>query len=95
MSLRFSDYDFKPRSTDGLGWDWPIAYEDVAPYYEKAERFIGVVYRPGTERWSHYAEAALASQFDAWLWFEETSAVTPLPEPDEAGHQPGAWPFGL
>jgi len=42
ISLRFSDYDFKPRSTDGLGDDWPISYEDVAPYYDKAEAFIGV-----------------------------------------------------
>ena len=30
------------RSTDGLGFDWPISYEDLAPYYDKAERFIGV-----------------------------------------------------
>src|SRR5687768_8115196 len=42
VTLRFADYDFNPRSRDGLGWDWPIAYEDLAPYYDKAERFIGV-----------------------------------------------------
>lgn len=42
ISLRFSDYDFKPRSTDGLGDDWPVSYEDIAPYYDKAEAFIGV-----------------------------------------------------
>lgn len=42
ITLRFSDYDFKPYSTDGLGADWPITYEDLAPYYDKAERFIGV-----------------------------------------------------
>jgi len=42
VTLRMSDYDFKPRSTDGLGWDWPISYQDLAPYYDKAERFIGV-----------------------------------------------------
>jgi choline dehydrogenase-like flavoprotein len=42
MSFRFSDYDFQPYSRDGLGWDWPITYEDVAPYYDKAEAFIGV-----------------------------------------------------
>lgn len=42
ISLRFSDYDFKPYSTDGLGTDWPIAYEDIAPYYDKAEAFIGI-----------------------------------------------------
>ncbi|MFN7924898.1 MAG: GMC family oxidoreductase [Bryobacteraceae bacterium] len=43
MSFRFSDYDFRPYSKDGLGFDWPISYEDIAPYYDKAEEFIGVV----------------------------------------------------
>ncbi len=42
ISLRFADYDFKPYSTDGLGDDWPITYEDISPYYDKAEEFIGV-----------------------------------------------------
>lgn len=42
ISLRFSDYDFKPHSFDGLGTDWPIGYEEVAPYYDKAEAFIGI-----------------------------------------------------
>lgn len=42
MSFRFADYDFKPYSKDGLGWDWPISYEDISPYYDKAEQFIGV-----------------------------------------------------
>jgi choline dehydrogenase-like flavoprotein len=42
VSLRFADYDFKPRSTDGLGTDWPISYDDLAPWYDKAEAFIGV-----------------------------------------------------
>jgi choline dehydrogenase-like flavoprotein len=45
VQLRYSDYDFKPRSFDGLGWDWPISYEDIAPYYDKAERLIGVTGR--------------------------------------------------
>ena len=47
ITLRFSDYDFKPYSTDGLGTDWPISYEDVVPYYEKVERFIGVTRHQG------------------------------------------------
>jgi choline dehydrogenase-like flavoprotein len=42
ISLRFSDYDFKPYSTDGLGHDWPVTYDEIAPYYDKAEGFIGV-----------------------------------------------------
>ena len=42
ISLRFADYDFKPYSFDGLGNDWPVSYEDMSPYYDKAESFIGV-----------------------------------------------------
>jgi choline dehydrogenase-like flavoprotein len=41
-ALRNGPYDFKPRSRDGLGFDWPISYEDVAPYYDKVEMLIGV-----------------------------------------------------
>ena len=42
ISLRFADYDFKPYSFDGLGYDWPVTYEEMSPYYDKAESFIGV-----------------------------------------------------
>jgi choline dehydrogenase-like flavoprotein len=42
IPLRFADYDFKPRSRDGLGDDWPISYDELAPYYDKAEGFIGI-----------------------------------------------------
>jgi len=42
ISLRNGPYDFKPHSRDGLGFDWPMSYEDVAPYYDKVERLIGV-----------------------------------------------------
>lgn len=42
ISLRFSDYDFKPYSTDGLGVDWPVTYDEMSPWYDKAEGFIGV-----------------------------------------------------
>jgi len=42
ISLRNGPYDFKPRGRDGLGFDWPISYEDVAPYYDKVEMLIGV-----------------------------------------------------
>ena len=46
VQLRYSDYDFKPRSFDGLGWDWPIRTIDMALYYDKAERLIGVTGKP-------------------------------------------------
>jgi protein-L-isoaspartate(D-aspartate) O-methyltransferase len=60
----------------------------------RLERFIGVIYRPETERWSHYSEASLPDQFDAYVWFDETRALEP------AGHEPhdGAadtFPFGV
>ena len=42
ISLRNGPYDFKPKSRDGLGFDWPIGYEDLAPYYDKVELLIGV-----------------------------------------------------
>lgn len=60
----------------------------------RLERFIGVIYRPETERWSHYTDCSLASQFDAYVWFDETSAVTPLPTRQQPGED-GTWPFGL
>ncbi len=42
VSLRLSDYDFKARSHDGYGEDWPIGYRDVAPYYDKVDRLLGI-----------------------------------------------------
>jgi choline dehydrogenase-like flavoprotein len=42
IALRFSPIDFKSHTRDGLGTDWPIGYEDVAPYYDKVEGYIGV-----------------------------------------------------
>lgn len=42
ISLRFGPKDFKRRSIDGLGADWPIGYEDVKPYYDKIDKLIGV-----------------------------------------------------
>ena len=42
ISLRMGPYDFKPYSRDGKGFDWPITYDDLAPYYDKAEGLIGV-----------------------------------------------------
>src|SRR5215467_2656201 len=42
ISLRFGPKDFKRKSIDGLGDDWPIGYEDVKPYYDKIDRMLGV-----------------------------------------------------
>jgi erythromycin esterase-like protein len=59
------------------------------------ERAIGVIYRPETERQSHYFEAVLAKQFDAWLWFETTEALTPLDVDPSSSHEEDTFPFGL
>jgi erythromycin esterase-like protein len=63
-------------------------------------RFIGVIYRPETERWSHYYEVELAGQYDHYVFFDETRALAALPAPRPRG--PGAeealpetFPFGL
>lgn len=42
ISLRFGPKDFKRRDIDGLGDNWPIAYEDVKPYYDKVDKLIGI-----------------------------------------------------
>jgi erythromycin esterase-like protein len=57
-------------------------------------RAIGVIYRPETELASHYFEAHLPQQFDGYVWFEETHAVTPLPIEATRG-TPETYPFGL
>src|SRR5688572_21329390 len=58
----------------------------------RPERFIGVIYRPETERLSHYAMASLADQFDAYVWIETTRAVEPLSE-TESKDLPEFHPF--
>ena len=60
----------------------------------RLERFIGVIYRPETERWSHYSQCTLPRQYDGWVWFDETSAVTALPGDQRAGDE-DTYPFGL
>ncbi|PYV89523.1 MAG: GMC family oxidoreductase [Acidobacteria bacterium] len=42
QSYRLSNYDLKAASHDGFGMDWPISYEELAPYYDKVEEYIGV-----------------------------------------------------
>jgi len=42
ISLRFGPHDFQRKTLDSLGDDWPITYDDLKPYYDKIDRFIGV-----------------------------------------------------
>ena len=60
----------------------------------RLERTIGVIYRPETERQSHYFDAVLARQFDEYIWFDETRVVTAL-KTEEIEGPPDTYPFGL
>jgi protein-L-isoaspartate(D-aspartate) O-methyltransferase len=64
---------------------------------QRLERAIGVIYRPDTELQSHYFTASLPRQFDEWIWFDETTAVTQIGEEHRAELEalPGTFPFGL
>jgi erythromycin esterase-like protein len=86
------------------GADIPAFFLETGPGQKKSvrdalaepllERAIGVIYRPETELLSHYFQAELSRQFDAWIWFTETEAVAAKPSayadgPDET------YPLGL
>ena len=72
----------------------PAVRDELIP--PRLERAIGVVYRPDTEMASHYFQASLPHQFDEYVWFDETGAVSPL---DTAraptAELPETYPFGL
>ena len=61
------------------------------------ERAIGVIYRPETERWSHYFEAELSAQFDAVIHVDETRALHPLERTArwESGEPAETYPTGI
>ncbi len=61
----------------------------------RLERAIGPIYRPGTESMSHYLEASLATQFDEYVWFDETKALCPLANQPSIDDVPDTWPFGI
>jgi choline dehydrogenase-like flavoprotein len=42
IALRNGPYDFQPRTRDGLGFNWPLAYDEMAPYYDKVEMLVGI-----------------------------------------------------
>ena len=61
----------------------------------RLQRAIGVIYRPKTERQSHYFAASLSFQFDEYLWIDETTALRPLDDGAKAPHVSRGHPFGL
>jgi choline dehydrogenase-like flavoprotein len=58
ISLRFGPDDFRRKSVDGLGDDWPITYDEIKPYYDKLDSFVGIF---GT---NHAAETGLRNEPD-------------------------------
>ena len=60
----------------------------------RLERAIGVIYRPESELASHYFEAVLPRQFDEYVWFDETKAVTSF-KTEELEGLPDTYPFGV
>jgi erythromycin esterase-like protein len=86
-----------PRFQISLSEGSPVA---IALHEPRLERAIGVIYRPETERQSHYFYARIANQFDALLHFDETRAVAPLERTPEwtmaeAKEPAETFPFGL
>jgi protein-L-isoaspartate(D-aspartate) O-methyltransferase len=77
----------------------PLREADIGSLREdlsrpRLERAIGVIYRPETELASHYFQAILPNQFDEYIWFDETSPVSPI-ETLEVSGLPDTYPFGL
>lgn len=60
----------------------------------RLQRYIGVIYRPETERASHYSPAILPNQYDAFVWIDKTQAITPLPTLTSTTEDE-TYPFGL
>lgn len=75
----------------------PVAYEVAQALGAPLERAIGVIYKPETERLSHYFEARLARQFDAVIHIDQTRAVEPLERTSlwETGELPETYPFAV
>ncbi|MEA2445322.1 MAG: hypothetical protein QOJ12_2614, partial [Thermoleophilales bacterium] len=108
-----SDWDGpaeRKRVLRGLAGSWErLMHEQAVPNFvvvrtsnqtaRRLERAIGVIYRPETERISHYFHARLADQFDAVIHIDETTALEPLPAPEyagaPAGELPDTYPWGV
>ena len=102
ISLRFGPDDFRRKSLDGLGDDWPITYDDIKPYYDEIDQLIGIF---GTNLAEHAqragrhlsaaAEAALlraADQAGVREAEHPVRAVAPV-DPHEAAERPAGLPL--
>ena len=85
------------RGQSCLGISLACLRGQVVAQLSRLERAIGVIYRPDTERASHYLWTRLRDQFDAVLIFDETRAVEPIERTAEwdAGEVPETFPFAV
>lgn len=82
---------------DRFLWDFKKDHPDTFSHLlsqPRLERYIGVIYRPETERASHYSYADLSKQYDAFVWFNRTNALTPLAALTNVAEDE-TYPFGL
>jgi protein-L-isoaspartate(D-aspartate) O-methyltransferase len=92
-------YESLCHDAGGAHWFLPLR-EPIVPDVVRGlsapllERAIGVIYRPETELQSHYFQAILPRQFDEYVWFDETHAVSPI-ETQELHGLPDTYPFGV
>ena len=65
--------------------------------HERLQRAIGVIYKPETERWSHYFQTHLPDQFDAMIHLDETTALEPIERTSvwDKGELPETYPWNL
>jgi erythromycin esterase len=71
---------------DGSASEWHATRRD--------HRAVGVVYRPEAERWGNYVPTVLGRRYDAFCWFDRTTALTPLAGTQSHAAEAEAWPTG-
>ena len=82
LSLRLSDYDFKAKSRDGYGEDWPISYSDLAPYYDKVDLYLGHHRREGKPSLSSRRHISASHQTELRRDYPEARHAEDGPGPD-------------
>ena len=96
---RADSYEALCHDVDHERFLWDLQKDRSGAFYNllsvpRLQRYIGVIYRPETERASHYSPAILPDQYDAFVWFDKTQAITPLPTLTNTTEDE-TYPFGL
>lgn len=95
LPARFNSYEELFHEADEKNFFLPLRQKTDGLSEARLERAVGVIYRPETERLSHYFNADLTRQFDEICWIDETRAVEPLPFVKEVDDAEDTYPFGL